>query len=204
MACVNKYDALQPKPTRAVHVLRAAGSKYHANLLGTGNAHMELRSKDPAVCWKRLGQVHFSVLSEYCGPTTRSCKDAPFLLQARVNICPPIGLYFHLKSTAVQCRLGLSDKPVISTDPRVTFVHAPDESGCVGLWLYDWLAAHYCNQPRLPKTQLEIITPKWGTDLKSVVDLDLEELGPDWLKEENLWTVRANRLFNDWLAGGKK
>lgn len=182
---------------KAANTLRKAGQKLMDGFLAAYGGAIQLRSKEPGICWKASGQVAFAAVSEFSGPNTMD-DGAPLLLRIRTNLNPPPAIFYHIKSPAVRQRLGLPQDPLISTAPALELTALPEEIGEFGQWLTVWLDSLFCQQQTCPTPPVPLISWGCGAELEDEREM-LTEIGRDWGLHLYLWTPRALEAFETWL-----
>ncbi len=123
------------------------------------------------------------------------------VLRLRLNTNPPPALYYHLDSIPFRYRLGVSDNPIIATDPSLELTALPDELSNYGDWLPVWLESVFYNRTQPPRTTHDLVSYGWNSDL-SVSKMPFNLLGKEWASHNYLWTARAIDTFENWLTAG--
>lgn len=182
---------------QATKLLRSVGDTFMADFMSVYNSAIPLRSKEPGLCWKAAGQIAFAAINEFSGPNTME-DGAPLLMRLRTNIDPPPAISYHLKSPAIRNKLGVSQEPIIMSEPALELTAMPDEIGKFGKWLPMWLDSQFYQRNTCPTPPMQLISWRAGDDLADLRD-DLMDLGTDWRLHLYLWTDRALMEFESWL-----
>jgi hypothetical protein len=183
---------------RAAKLMKDAGSRFIAGFSATNPSIIQLRSKDPGICWKAGGTVAFATITEFSGPTATE-DGAPHLLRLQTNAYPPPAVFYHLRSAAVRNKLGVGDVPLLCKEPVLELTALPEEIGKFGRWLTTWCDAQFYRLNLPPAPPVELISWGWNDDGSGRKD-DLMQTGANWRNSLYLWTPTALRRWEDWLA----
>lgn len=195
---VTSWPKLSPEKSR--RAIRDAGVEFvNSFLSGYSNPAIQLRSRDPGVCWKAGGQLSYATLHEFTGPNT-SGYPAPHIVELQVNVYPPPALIsYHLASAGSRRKLGVRASPIISTEPRLRLCCLPEEAGQFGSWLPGWIDAQFCRHKRPPAPPCELLSWTWdaggGSIQQPYVDLEDET----WRRAEAVWTPAAAAQHDEWV-----
>ncbi len=176
---------------RARAILRKMGKATIQGFLDNYSEAIELKSKDPSVCWNVSGIFHYAVVDDVSGPNIHG-GDSPLILRLRVNQDPPPALYYYLK----HCTPPLSES-VIATTPILDIRTLPWEMPKFGGWVLTWHRCHYKNDPCPPDPPIKLVNMVGKMDLSEQMP-DFNDLGPAWLHQSNFWTQRALEEFEPW------
>jgi hypothetical protein len=182
---------------RATKALQQASTSFIENFLSAMGGAMQLRSKEPGICWKASGQVAFAVIGEFAGPNTMA-EDTPLLLRLRTNMYPPPAIYYHLRSPAVCCKLGVMQPPLLATDPAFELTALPSEIAQLGKWFTAWLDGKFYQSQTCPRPPVPLVSWRADDGLVERQD-DVMTLGRNWKDHMYLWTPKAISEFKQWL-----
>jgi hypothetical protein len=182
-------------------LLRSVGTDF-CNMFMSNNVNaIELRSKEPGICWKACGAVGFLAIAEYSGPNSME-NNSPTLFRLRINFKPPPAVAFHLKSNAVRHKLGIQNNPTIAKEPQLILTAQPKELVSFGSWVISWLDHHFYGRNYPPESPIPLIAWGWddnGKDKK----VNYTKACTNWKDYEYLWTQEAIAQLEPWLYRDK-
>lgn len=184
---------------RAHKVMKQVGNEFVKSFMAnySGQA-MQLRSREPGVCWKAGGRLSYATVQEYTGPETSS-YPTPLIAQIQVNTYPPPALTaYHLTSPHVRHVLGVRPNPVIASDPKLELNCEPDDIPKFGNWLTQWIDAQFRQQPDPPTPPIPLYWWTWEETGRGKF-IDYNSLRNNWRKAEFIWTEPAAVQHRAWL-----
>lgn len=182
-------------------LLKLAGDEFTTDFIKGCPSAINLRSKEPGICWKAAGLISHAYLAEFSGPNATK-ESAPVLFRLRTNMYPPPAVFYHLKSPAVQYKLKLFKAPILADGPGIELTATPDEAGKFGGWLTNWFDNYASLKAQPPDSPIQLFSYRWTEDNKTRCE-DLSTIGSDWRYCTFLWTEKASKAWADYQMSDK-
>lgn len=182
--------SITQKKKAAQKQLIKVGYEFCEKFINRNQDAIIIKSKEPTICWLACGNIGFASISEHIGALSTSDNNSPSLFRLRVNIAPPTALFYQLKSSPVRCKLRISGKVNISTDPILELTTRPEELLCYVDWLVDWLDGQFYKHKTPPKSEPRLIYYSWDEELNTI-KIPFDTFNDTWFNRNYLWTETA-------------
>jgi hypothetical protein len=154
-----------------------------------------IRSKEPAAAWSTdngVGYLTVSPWQPYWTPSNPETGIPPLLLTVQVNLRPPPGLFYSMRSRVFRDKLGVkADAPLLEV-PQFELYADPEEIVSFADWIAEWERGQAARLLKAPATPIVLDGAEANYDFR----------GDDgrWLAYEYLWTELAARQQAIWFT----
>jgi hypothetical protein len=180
---------------KAHRLYTACSRQFVERFLSARHGALRIRSRAPAAAWNTdagVGYLTVSPWQPYWTPPDSELGIPPLLLSVHVNLRPPPGLFYSMRSRLFRDKLGVRADTPLLTVPQFELYADPEEVVSFAEWVVEWERGQSARSLKAPVAPAVLDGAEAGYDF----------FGDDgrWLAYEYLWTVSAAHQQAAWFT----